>query len=150
MIGKLFETEFENILTCQEAPEEVPTSSMEKVLRLSCHIDNGNKPIDILNEGLKISLTGQIEKHSQTLGRNALYLKESKINSLVSFVTLYLNLTHTFSARISYVAIPNSLLFSHRTCVCNLYVSTGSRVQKPKTLKAVRPKSSDQWLSTAI
>jgi hypothetical protein len=32
------------------------------VIRLSCHIDNGNKPIDMLNEGLKVSLEGQIEK----------------------------------------------------------------------------------------
>jgi hypothetical protein len=31
---------------------------MEKVLRLGCHIDNNNNPINMLTEGLRISLEG--------------------------------------------------------------------------------------------
>jgi len=58
VIGNLFECEMENTLKCLESPDEPPTSQNEKVLRLSCHIDNGNKPIDLLQEGLKVSLTG--------------------------------------------------------------------------------------------
>lgn len=84
VIGTLFEIEMENELKCLEAPEEPPTTSMEKVLRLSCHIDNNNKPIDLISEGLKVSLEGQIEKRSPSLGRDALYMKQSKINKLVS------------------------------------------------------------------
>jgi len=38
-----------------EAPEEPATVQTEKVLRLSCHIDNNNNPINSLSEGLKIS-----------------------------------------------------------------------------------------------
>jgi len=74
----------ENELKCLEALDEPSTKSVEKVIRLSCHIDNGNKPVDMMSEGLKVSLEGQIEKYSPSLDRNALYSKTSKINKLVS------------------------------------------------------------------
>jgi len=89
VIGNLFECEMENTLKCLEAPDEPSTSNSEKVIRLSCHIDNGNKPIDLLNEGLKVALSGQVEKYSQSLGRNALYTKESKINSLPAYLCVH-------------------------------------------------------------
>jgi ubiquitin carboxyl-terminal hydrolase 14 len=57
---------------------------MEKILRLSCHIDNDNNPINSLAEGLRISMEGQLEKNSPSLGRNAIYQKTSRINKLVS------------------------------------------------------------------
>lgn len=60
---------------CVEAPEEPPTEQLEKVLKLSCHIDNNNNPINMLSEGLKISLEGDVEKNSPSLGRNAIYHK---------------------------------------------------------------------------
>ena len=53
------------------------------MLKLSCHIDNQNKPVDQLDEGLKVSLEGEIEKRSEVLGRNAVFKKVSKINRLV-------------------------------------------------------------------
>jgi len=40
-----------------EQPEEKKVSA-ESVQKLSCHIDNNNKPIDSLQDGLKISLGG--------------------------------------------------------------------------------------------
>lgn len=86
VIGNLFEIELENTLKCQESEFEESSVSHEKVLRLSCHIDNNNKPIDMIQEGLKISLEGQIEKNSPSLGRNALYLKQSKINRLPAYL----------------------------------------------------------------
>lgn len=61
----------------------------EQVLRLSCHIDNNNKPVDHLAEGLKVSLEGDIEKYSLTLERNCLYFKQSKINKLPSYLTVH-------------------------------------------------------------
>jgi len=84
VIGNLFEIELVNESKCKEAPEEESTISNEKVLKLSCHIDNNNKPINMLSEGLRISLEGDIEKRSPTLGRDAVYHKVSKINKLVS------------------------------------------------------------------
>ena len=83
LIEKLFGIELENTMKNKETEEEPAQVKKEHVLRLSCHIDNNNNPINHLTEGLKISLNGDIEKHSDFLGRNALYMKESKINKLV-------------------------------------------------------------------
>lgn len=62
IIGNLFEIELESESKCIEAPEEPSTVQLEKVLRLSCHIDNDNNPINSLSEGLKIAMAGQLEK----------------------------------------------------------------------------------------
>ena len=56
------------------------------MLKLSCHIDNNNNPINMLNEGLKISLEGQVEKRCQALGRDAIYNLKKRINKLVSLI----------------------------------------------------------------
>ncbi len=58
LVEKLFGIELENTVKNTEDPEEPPQVQKENVLRLSCHIDNNNKPIDHLAEGLKISLNG--------------------------------------------------------------------------------------------
>jgi len=86
VIGNLFEVELVSESKCVEAPEEPATQNTEKVLRLSCHIDNNNNPINSLTEGLKISLEGDIEKRSPSLGRDAVYHKTSKINRLPSYL----------------------------------------------------------------
>ena len=44
------------------AEEEVKTYT-ENVLKLPCHIDNQNNPVNHLSEGLKISLEEELEKH---------------------------------------------------------------------------------------
>lgn len=91
LIGNLFEIELESELQCVEVPDEKSASQSEKVLRLSCHIDNSNKPIDLISEGLKVSLEGQIEKFSPTLGRNSVYNKQSRISKLVSLALLLIS-----------------------------------------------------------
>lgn len=58
LIEKLFGIELENVVKNTEDSEEVPQVTKEHVLRLSCHIDNNNNPINHLIEGLKISLNG--------------------------------------------------------------------------------------------
>ena len=73
LIGNLFEIDLESEVKCLEASEEPATVQSEKVLRLSCHIDNNNNPINSVLEGLKISLGGQVEKFSPSLNRNAIY-----------------------------------------------------------------------------
>lgn len=89
----MFEIELETELVCAEVPDEPTTVQNEKVLRLSCHIDNNGNPINMLFEGLKISLEGDIEKRSPTLGRDAIYRKKSKISKLVScFLVVLQNL----------------------------------------------------------
>lgn len=58
LIGNLFEVELTSELKNQECPEEEATVNSEKVMRLSCHIDNNNNPINTLSEGIKLSLEG--------------------------------------------------------------------------------------------
>ena len=70
----------------QEMAEEESTQTIEKVLKLSCHIDNNNNPISTLAAGLKISLEGQVEKFSQLLGRDAIFSKTQKINRLPQYL----------------------------------------------------------------
>lgn len=86
LVEKLFGIELENTVTNSENKDEPPQLTKETQLRLSCHIDNNNNPINHLAEGLKISLNGDMEKFSDTLQRNAVYHKESKINKLVSCI----------------------------------------------------------------
>lgn len=84
LIGNLFEVELVQEASCVEAPGEPNEYSLEKVLKLSCHIDNNNNPINMLSEGLKISLEGQVEKRCPALDRDAIYNLKKRINKLVS------------------------------------------------------------------
>jgi ubiquitin carboxyl-terminal hydrolase 14 len=61
---------------------------MENVLKLPCHIDNNNNPINSLQEGLEISLKTNLEKYSETLGRNANYVETKKVNKLPSYLSI--------------------------------------------------------------
>lgn len=72
-MANLFEIELEGTTKCLEAPEEPPTVSIEKTLRLACNIDNESNPISMMQDGIQVTLAGQIEKFSQSLGRNAIY-----------------------------------------------------------------------------
>lgn len=89
MIEKLFGIELVNTIKNKETEEEPIQEQKENVLRLSCHIDNNNNPINHLAEGLKISLEGDIEKRSPLLGRDCVYFKQSKINKLPSYLTVH-------------------------------------------------------------
>ena len=60
------------------------TEMNEKVLKLTCQIENGPSPVSSLQEGLRLSFEGDIEKNSESLGRDAIWSKVSKINRLVS------------------------------------------------------------------
>jgi ubiquitin carboxyl-terminal hydrolase 14 len=89
MIEKLFGIELINTVKNKETDAEPVKETSEQVLRLSCHIDNNNNPINHMLEGLKISLEGDIEKYSDILSRNSIYFKQSKINKLPSYLTVH-------------------------------------------------------------
>ncbi len=59
-ITRLFGIELESKLKNIETEAEPETIMNEHVLKLSCHIDNNNNPINTLEEGLQISLSGEI------------------------------------------------------------------------------------------
>jgi ubiquitin carboxyl-terminal hydrolase 14 len=71
-----------------ETEAEAHQVAHEEVLMLPCHIDNNNKPIDSIQEGLNISLAGELEKFSDTLQRNAVFKKTSKVNKLPSYLCI--------------------------------------------------------------
>jgi len=89
MIEKLFGIELVNTIKNKESEEEPVQVQKENVIRLSCHIDNNNNPINHLAEGLKISLEGDIEKRSPYLDRDCVYFKKAQVNKLPSYLTVH-------------------------------------------------------------
>ncbi|XP_012938302.1 ubiquitin carboxyl-terminal hydrolase 14 [Aplysia californica] len=84
-IDQYFGGEFEYTMKCIEAPEEGETQSSEKFLQLSCFIE---KEVKYMHTGLKNRLEEHITKNSPTLGRDAVYVKSSKINRLPGYLTI--------------------------------------------------------------
>ena len=72
-VGQLFDIELESNISCAETEAEPHKTVSEHVLKIPCHIDNDNKPIDSLQDGLDISLKGEQEMFSEVLQRNAIF-----------------------------------------------------------------------------
>ncbi|XP_061384100.1 ubiquitin carboxyl-terminal hydrolase 14 [Danaus plexippus] len=71
-------------LVCSEA-DEPPTRSTETFLQLSCFI---SQDVKYLQSGLRSKMSEQITKMSETLGRDAVYTKTSKISRLPAYLTV--------------------------------------------------------------
>jgi len=63
-VERLFGIELETTVHNAETDDEPDKIVKENVLKLSCHIDNNNNPINTLSEGIDISLVGDLEKYS--------------------------------------------------------------------------------------
>ncbi|KAJ3559695.1 hypothetical protein NM688_g182 [Phlebia brevispora] len=74
-------------LKCDEAPEEKPSVTMEKVLKLSCNI---TITTNYMHQGILDALDEKIEKMSPSLGRNALYTAHSRLSRLPSYLTVHM------------------------------------------------------------
>lgn len=57
-------------------------------MKLPCHIDNNDNPIDSLQDGLKVTLEDQREKFSEVLQKNALFKTSSKVNKLPGYLCI--------------------------------------------------------------
>ncbi|KAK3028908.1 hypothetical protein RJ639_039917 [Escallonia herrerae] len=68
---------------CAESGEE--SSETESVYSLKCHI---SQEVNHLHEGLRHGLKSELEKASPSLGRSAIYLKDSRINGLPRYLTI--------------------------------------------------------------
>ncbi|XXG45935.1 hypothetical protein AAC387_Pa02g0892 [Persea americana] len=79
----LFGIELVSRIHCAESGEE--NTETESVYSLKCHI---SQEVNHLHEGLKHGLKSELEKVSPSLGRSAVYLKESRINSLPRYLTV--------------------------------------------------------------
>ncbi|CAH0590449.1 unnamed protein product [Chrysodeixis includens] len=71
-------------LVCSEA-DEPPSRTTESFLQLSCFI---SQDVKYLQSGLRSKMAEQITKMSQTLGRDAIYTKTSKISRLPAYLTV--------------------------------------------------------------
>lgn len=77
--------ELEVTMKCQEAEDEPESLSYEQFYQLSCFIE---KEVKYMHTGLKAGLEGEIIKNSPTLGRDARYVKQSKIKRLPAYLSV--------------------------------------------------------------
>lgn len=77
--------ELEVTMKCQETEDEPESVSYEQFYQLSCFIE---KEVKYMHTGLKAGLEGEIIKNSQTLGRDARYVKQSKIKRLPAYLSV--------------------------------------------------------------
>ncbi|XP_046662171.1 ubiquitin carboxyl-terminal hydrolase 14 [Homalodisca vitripennis] len=85
IIDQFFGGVFSVEMKCVEAPDEPPTISTETFLQLSCFIST---EVKYMQSGLRSKLQEQITKHSPTLGRDAQYIRMSKIKRLPAYLTV--------------------------------------------------------------
>jgi ubiquitin carboxyl-terminal hydrolase 14 len=72
-------------LKCDEGDEE-PVVSSDTFFKLDCHIDTDTSH---LRDGLASGLVEQLEKKSETLGRDAVYTKKSRVTKLPKYLTVH-------------------------------------------------------------
>jgi ubiquitin carboxyl-terminal hydrolase 14 len=70
----------------EAAENELAVETDDSFLKLDCHI---NITTNHLRDGILAGLTEEIEKHSPTLGRDAVYTKTSKITRLPQYLTVH-------------------------------------------------------------
>ncbi|BAD88057.1 putative ubiquitin-specific protease 6 [Oryza sativa Japonica Group] len=80
---ELFGIDLVSRVHCAESGEE--SLERESVYSLKCHISHD---VNHLHEGLKHGLKSELEKASPSLGRTALYTRESRINELPRYLTV--------------------------------------------------------------
>lgn len=84
-ITQLFSGEMASTWTNTENPEEAKSTRTEKFDKLACHITSQTS---FMSEGIKLSLEENISKFSESLGREAMYKKSSKVTSLPYYLTV--------------------------------------------------------------
>ncbi|VFQ66962.1 unnamed protein product [Cuscuta campestris] len=83
VVKDIFGIDLVSRVHCAESGEE--TTETESVYSLKCHI---SQDVNHLHEGLKHGLKSELEKASPSLGRSAVYLKDSRINGLPRYLTI--------------------------------------------------------------
>jgi ubiquitin carboxyl-terminal hydrolase 14 len=77
---------FETVTKSDEAPDEEPIIGTDGFRDLKCNISGDTNH---LREGLSIGLNEQFEKRSETLGRDAVYKKTSRIARLPKYLPIH-------------------------------------------------------------
>jgi ubiquitin carboxyl-terminal hydrolase 14 len=76
-------------LTNSEAPAEPAKETTEFQYKIPCNIAFEGNPINYLQDGIKLGLTGSVTKHSDTLNRDAVYQKVSRISHLPGYLVVH-------------------------------------------------------------
>lgn len=89
--SSILEIELEETYICQETDLEVSTKRRESVNKLVCNIQNkvgsgSSENVDHLNDGVKLWLEGTVSKRSEVLGRDALFLKRTRVVKLPTYL----------------------------------------------------------------
>ncbi|RWS06929.1 ubiquitin carboxyl-terminal hydrolase 14-like protein [Dinothrombium tinctorium] len=84
-VEQYFGGTFDVTMKCFEDENEKETHSTEDFLQLSCFI---SQDVKYLQSGLRARLTENITKYSPSLGRDAQYVKTSKISRLPAYLTI--------------------------------------------------------------
>lgn len=85
LVNQIMAGTFETEMKSEEAPEEAPRKGTQEFLKLDCHISIST---NYLKDGLLAGLEEKIEKHSETLGRNAEYKLTKKVSRLPKYLTV--------------------------------------------------------------
>ena len=68
--------------------KEETSVTFESTKKLSCIIDNQFNPVNSLSEGIKVGLEESVEKHSEVLGRNALFQRTAELANLPPYLVI--------------------------------------------------------------
>ncbi|KII90142.1 hypothetical protein PLICRDRAFT_159510 [Plicaturopsis crispa FD-325 SS-3] len=74
-------------LKCDETTEEQPSVTFEKVLKIECNI---SITTNFMLSGIKDALDQKVEKHSPSLGRDAVYTQHSRLSRLPGYLTVHM------------------------------------------------------------
>ncbi|CAM9848506.1 unnamed protein product [Scytosiphon promiscuus] len=89
VMDALFGLEMEETFTCEESGESKTSNSTSK--KLVCNIQGGagaSTQINHLADGMKVGLSDKVEKHSEKLGRDAIFTLNSKIKRLPRYLCI--------------------------------------------------------------
>lgn len=84
-IDQYFGLDFDTEIKCVESEDEPVVKSKEHFLQYNCYID---KDVKFLASGLKNRLQESLSKNSETLGREAQYIKTLKVSRLPGYLTV--------------------------------------------------------------
>ena len=88
LIDQQFGIKMESVIKCTETGDNVnepETKTNETELQLSCFLD---KEVKYLMSGIKNKFSGEIEKRAESLDRNAIFSKTTKITRLPAFLAV--------------------------------------------------------------
>mmetsp|Transcript_35160 Transcript_35160/g.69305 ORF Transcript_35160/g.69305 Transcript_35160/m.69305 type:complete len:543 (-) Transcript_35160:35-1663(-) len=92
LIDATFGMEMVETITCDEITgASETTSSTDLARKIVCNIQGGHgndTNINHISEGIDLALKGKVEKHSDTLGRNATWTKVGRISRLPPVLTV--------------------------------------------------------------